>query len=82
MRKTNHEKETKKQEEERKAKGDRYQEERLLIQKPPSFVSKTKVKKQLLLSIEVSITPTKTGRIGIKEGDDLHLLAASFCKAY
>jgi len=36
----------------------------------------------LLLSIEVSISPHKSGRIGIKEGDDLHKLAQNFCKAY
>ena len=30
----------------------------------------------------MSITPTRTGRIGISEGDDLHDLAQSFCKAY
>ena len=34
------------------------------------------------MSIEVSITPTKTGRVGIKEGDDLKQLAKNFCKAY
>lgn len=30
----------------------------------------------------MSITPTRSGRIGISEGDDLHDLAQSFCKAY
>jgi hypothetical protein len=39
--------------------------------KPPSFLSKVTEKKKILLSIEVSITPTKTGRIAIKEGDDV-----------
>ena len=34
------------------------------------------------MSIEVAITPSKTGRLGIKEGDDLSKVAASFCKAY
>jgi hypothetical protein len=34
------------------------------------------------LSIEVSISPHKSGRIGIKEGDDLRKLAQNFCKAY
>jgi len=35
-----------------------------------------------LLSIEVSITPFKSGKIGIKEGDDLKQLAKNFCMAY
>lgn len=34
------------------------------------------------MSIEVSLTPQKTGRIGIKEGDDLRELAKNFCMAY
>lgn len=34
------------------------------------------------MSIEVSLTPHKTGRIGIKQGDDPHQLAKNFCKAY
>jgi len=50
--------------------------------RPPSFLTKTNNRRQLLLSIEVSITPTKSGRVGIKEGDDLQEVAANFCKAY
>jgi hypothetical protein len=34
------------------------------------------------LSIEVSISPTKQGKIGIKEGDDTRKLAKNFCKTY
>jgi hypothetical protein len=52
--------------------------------KPPSFLSKTieKKKKEKLLSIEVSITPSRQGRLAIMEGDDIKKTAASFCKAY
>jgi hypothetical protein len=39
-------------------------------------------KGQPLLSIEVSISPTKQGKIGIKEGDDTRVLAKNFCKTY
>ena len=35
-----------------------------------------------MLSIEVSISPFKSGRIGVKEGDDLRKLSQNFCKAY
>ena len=35
-----------------------------------------------VLSIEVSITPTKQGKIGIREGDDPKVLAKNFCKTY
>ena len=35
-----------------------------------------------MLSIEVSISPTKQGKIGIKEGDDIRKLAKNFCKTY
>lgn len=73
-------------EEERKLKGERYAIERLGLEKarPPSFLNKpgNSIKRPQLLSIEVSITPTRSGRIGIKEGDDLKVLAANFCKAY
>ena len=48
--------------------------------KPPSF-QETK-KKQLLLYVDVNVTPTKTGRIGIHVGDDIRELARNFCKAF
>jgi len=32
--------------------------------------------------VDVNITPTRTGRIGIYEGDDLRELARNFCKAF
>ena len=86
MRKHQELKERTKIEEERKLTGDGYAKDRLGLEKarPPSFVNKpgNSSRRPQLLSIEVSITPTRSGRIGIKEGDDLQVLAANFCKAY
>ena len=65
--------------------------------KPPSFITQTggrkendpryenttpAKKKRLLLYVDVNVTPAKTGRIGIYEGDDLKQLAKNFCKAF
>jgi hypothetical protein len=86
MRKHQELKDKSKMEEERKLKGDGYAKDRLALEKarPPSFLNKPGIssKRPQLLSIEVSITPTRSGRIGIKEGDDLKVLASNFCKAY
>lgn len=60
----------------------RYTTEQLLNMKPPSFLEKTKQEKKTLLRIEVSVTPTKTGIISLKEGENVHQVAKSFCKAY
>ena len=48
--------------------------------KPPSFQEAKK--KQLLLYVDVNVTPTKTGRIGIHVGDDIRDVARNFCKAF
>ena len=89
MRKVHEEAEKLKQIEARKAVGDNYERLRLQKEKAPSFLSKNpngdcsnKKKNQTLLSIQVSITPTKSGRIAIKAGDNLQKLAQNFCKAY
>ena len=62
--------------------------------KPPSFISvemandedpvrREPVKKKvLLLYVDVNITPSKKGRIGIYKGDDLYLSAKNFGKAF
>jgi hypothetical protein len=79
MRKVNEEKEKLKEEDEKKLTGERYEKFRLRGENAPSFLKGPegglKNKNQLLLSIQVSITPTKSGKIGIKHGDDLHKLA-------
>ena len=64
--------------------GQRYDKEVLNKMKPPSFLGKEseRLKKKILFSIEVSVTPTKSGRIGIKNGDNLQKVAQNFCKAY
>lgn len=50
--------------------------------KPPSFVDQERKKKKLLMYVDVNITPTKTGRIGIYEGDNVKDLAKNFTKAF
>jgi len=87
LRKCKQDRMEKNQEQEKMYKGERYDKLKLEKAKPPSFLEKEeerreKRNKALLLSIEVQINPHKTGRIGIKEGDDLNKLAHSFCMAY
>jgi hypothetical protein len=63
--------------------------------KPPSFVESSfksdtvsvsgksnSNKRALLLYVDVNVTPTKTGRIGIYEGDDLMVIAKNFSKTF
>ena len=52
--------------------------------KPPSFLDQDakKRKKKLLMYVDVNITPTKTGRIGIYEGDDIKETARNFAKTF
>ena len=57
MRKLREQKEKDKIEEAKKLTGDRYNKDKLDRMKPPSFLTHRTQKKQLLLSIEVSITP-------------------------
>ena len=64
----------------KRARGEEYDRLKLAKMKPPSF-QETK-KKQLLLYVDVNVTPTKTGRIGIHVGDDIRELARNFCKAF
>lgn len=82
MRKGQLNKEIKKQQEQKILAGERYDKETLERMKPPSFLGKVALKKKILLSIEVSISPIKTGRIVIKEDDDVRQAAFNFCKAY
>ena len=50
--------------------------------KPPSFIDKQREKRKLIMYVDVNITPTKTGRIGIYEGDSIKDLARNFQKAF
>lgn len=50
--------------------------------KPPSFVDLERKKRKLLMYVDVNITPTKMGRIGIYEGDNVKDLAKNFQKAF
>jgi hypothetical protein len=49
---------------------------------PPTFLNRKCDIRPMLMSIEVNISAAKTGRIAIKEGDDLNFLARNFCKVY
>lgn len=72
----------------KKAVGDNYDKLKLMNIKPPSFLAQgtgengTRKKKQLLMYVDVNITPTKTGRIGIYEGDDVTELARNFQRTF
>ena len=59
MRKLRDQKEREKLEEQKKLTGERYGKEKLDKMKPPSFLTQRNEKRQLLLSIEVSINPQK-----------------------
>lgn len=65
---------------ERQAKGESFNRDVLLKMRPPNFAQVQQ--KKLLLYVDVNITPKKTGRIGIYEGDDFAVLAKNFCKAF
>ena len=60
--------------------GEEYDRVKLAKMKPPAFQEQKR--KQLLLYVDVNVTPTKTGRIGIYVGDDIREVAKNFCKAF
>ena len=65
---------------EKKLKGEQFDRVKLAKVKPPQFAEAKK--KSLLLYVDVNVTPTKMGRIGIHEGDDLRDLAKNFCRTF
>lgn len=64
--------------------GENYDKVKLMNLKPPSFLIEEdkKQKKKLLMYIDVNINPTKTGRIGIYEGDEIKDLVKNFQKTF
>jgi len=80
MRQANREREEREEKSQKRARGEQYDRVKLAKMKPPSF-HETK-KRQLLLYVDVNVTPTKTGRIGIHVGDDIREVAHNFCKAF
>lgn len=78
MRRVNEEKRALEEKIHKKAIGENYDKVKLMNLKPPSFVGGEKRKRKLLMYIDVNITPTRTGRIGIYEGDDVKDLARNF----
>ena len=82
MRKVNEEKRAIEEKIQKKAIGENYDKAKLMNIKPPSFVAGERIKKKLIMYIDVNITPTRTGRIGIYEGDDVRELAKNFKKTF
>jgi hypothetical protein len=78
MRKANEEKRSIEEKLQKKAIGEQYDRVKLMNSKPPNFVLGERVKRKLLMYIDVNITPTRNGRIGIYEGDDVKDLAKNF----
>jgi len=84
MRKVNEEKKALEEKIHKKVIGENYDKVKLMSLKPPSFASGQgeRKKRKLLMYIDVNITPTRTGRIGIYEGDDVRELARNFQKTF
>lgn len=82
MRKVNEDKRAIEEKIQKKAIGENYDKVKLMNIKPPSFVVGERTKKKLIMYIDVNITPTRTGRIGIYEGDDVRELAKNFKKTF
>jgi len=82
MRRVNEEKRAIEEKMQKKAIGENYDKAKLMNVKPPSFVVGERIKKKLIMYIDVNITPTRTGRIGIYEGDDVRELAKNFKKTF
>lgn len=82
MRKIAEEKKQKEVEMQKKVTGENYEKIKMQSIKPPSFMESERKKKKLLMYVDVNITPTKTGRIGIYEGDDVKDIAKNFTKTF
>jgi hypothetical protein len=78
MRKINEDKRVKEEDLQKKICGENYEKLKLSSIKPPSFMEQERKKRKLLMYVDVNITPTKTGRIGIYEGDDVRDIAKNF----
>lgn len=71
----------------RESSGNRYQRSKLQNVKPPSFIIKPNnteksKRKDILVSLDIKITPTRTGKLSIKKGDEVETIAKNFCMAY
>ena len=80
MRQAKRERDEREEKSQKRLRGEEYDRVKLAKMKPPSFQEAKK--KQLLLYVDVNVTPTKTGRIGIHVGDDIREVAKNFCKAF
>lgn len=78
MRRITEEKRIQEEKQKKKEVGENYEKLKQMAIKPPSFLDAERKKKKLLMYVDVNITPTKTGRIGIYEGDKVKDLARNF----
>lgn len=65
---------------EKKARGEAFDKLKLHRYQPPKLHQPAK--KDLLLYVNINITPSKKGRIGIYAGDDLKVVAKNFCRTF
>lgn len=78
IRKINEEKKAQEEKQKKKETGENYEKTKQLPVKAPSFIEKQREKRRLIMYVDVNITPTRTGRIGIYEGDTIKDLAKNF----
>jgi len=63
--------------------GENYERNRNLDFTPPTFLTRPKIRRQdVLVYVDVSIGPGRTGRIGIHRGDNAKTLAKNFARTY
>jgi len=74
---------TQKIEEETIPRGENYEKNRAADFNPPKFITREKItRKDVLVYVDVSIGPGRTGRIGIHKGDNAKSLALNFARTY
>ena len=71
-----------KDEREKRPVGENYEKNRMSKPNPPSFLSRQKSAKLILMYIDVNLGPGRKGKIAIREDDDPSSLSANFCKIY
>ena len=71
-----------KDEREKRPVGENYEKNRTAKPNPPSFLSRLKDQKLILMYIDVNLGPGRKGKIAIRENDDPSTLSENFCKIY
>jgi len=63
--------------------GENYEKNKAAEFNPPTFITRPKIQRQeVLVYVDVSIGPGRTGRIGIHKGDNAKSLALNFARTY